>query len=155
MAAALRQFSNHLRDEYNSGPLGFLMTGPTLIRAERQASRCLRTGISCDGLTSKRLREANLRAADLVVNMTGVAATELFEDRTLPIEDWDVFDPFGCGLDVYRGEGRHRAARNGAWPRRSRIINADTNRLIETSYTQPRRHGRHSGTPLLADRRYS
>jgi protein-tyrosine-phosphatase len=59
-------------------------------------------GASCEGLTSKRLREADLHSADLIINMSGLAARELFEDQKLTIEDWDVADPFGSDMENYR-----------------------------------------------------
>ncbi len=60
-------------------------------------------GISCEGQTSKPLREADLHTADLIINMTGEPGRNLFADQTLPVEDWDVGDPFGLDLAVYRG----------------------------------------------------
>lgn len=75
-------------------PLGYLATPTVAVLLEK--------GITCDGQTSKPLREAELRGADLVINMTGRPAKKLFEDQTLPVEDWDVDDPFGSDLEVYR-----------------------------------------------------
>jgi protein-tyrosine-phosphatase len=75
-------------------PLGYIAAPTLAVLAE--------SGIGCQGQTSKPLREADLRAADLVVNMTGRAAKYLFDDRMLPVEDWDVGDPFGSDLEVYR-----------------------------------------------------
>jgi arsenate reductase (thioredoxin) len=60
-------------------------------------------GISTNGQTSKSLRSEDLSAADLVINMTGRPGTSLFTEPTPPIEDWDVGDPFGFNLAVYRG----------------------------------------------------
>ena len=75
-------------------PLGYIAAPTLAVLAE--------TGVRCEGQTSKPLREADPRAADLVVNMTGGAAKYLFDDRMLPVEDWDVGDPFGSNLEVYR-----------------------------------------------------
>ncbi|HEY1865987.1 MAG TPA: hypothetical protein VGG55_02860 [Candidatus Acidoferrales bacterium] len=75
-------------------PLGYIAAPTLAVLAE--------SGVACQGQTSKPLREADLRAADLIVNMTGHAAKYLFDDHTLPVEDWDVGDPFGSDLEVYR-----------------------------------------------------
>ena len=59
-------------------------------------------GISAEGQSSKPLRSEDLAVADLVVNMTGSSGTEVFTEPAPPIEDWDVGDPFGSDLAVYR-----------------------------------------------------
>lgn len=59
-------------------------------------------GISAAGQHSKPLRPDVVSAADLVVNMTGRSGASIFTDSTPPIEDWDVGDPFGFNLAVYR-----------------------------------------------------
>jgi protein-tyrosine-phosphatase len=59
-------------------------------------------GISAEGQTSKPLRPEDVSAADLVVNMTGRAGTAIFKEPVASIEDWDVGDPYGSNLAVYR-----------------------------------------------------
>jgi arsenate reductase len=59
-------------------------------------------GISADGQTSKPLRPEDVSAADLVVNMTGRSGTAIFKKPVAAIEDWDVGDPYGSNLAVYR-----------------------------------------------------
>lgn len=59
-------------------------------------------GISVDGQSSKALRLENVSSADLVVNMTGRAGASIFERQMPPMEDWDVGDPYGSDLTVYR-----------------------------------------------------
>jgi protein-tyrosine-phosphatase len=59
-------------------------------------------GISAEGQSSKPLRSEDLSAADLVINMTGRPGASIFADPTPPVEDWDVGDPYGFNLTVYR-----------------------------------------------------
>ena len=59
-------------------------------------------GISGDDLRSKPLREDEVSTVDLVVNMTGHDGPSIFTEPAPPIEDWDVSDPFGFNLSVYR-----------------------------------------------------
>ena len=59
-------------------------------------------GISADGQTSKPLRPEDMSAADLVINMTGRSGTTIFTEPVTPVEDWDVGDPYGFDLSVYR-----------------------------------------------------
>jgi protein-tyrosine-phosphatase len=59
-------------------------------------------GISADGQCSKPLRPEEMSAADLVINMTGRPGSVLFDEPTHAMEDWDVGDPFGSDLGVYR-----------------------------------------------------
>jgi arsenate reductase (thioredoxin) len=60
-------------------------------------------GISTEGQSSKPLRRADLSAADIVVNMTGRSGNSIFMEPVASIEDWDVGDPYGFNLAVYRG----------------------------------------------------
>jgi len=60
-------------------------------------------GISADGQHSKSLHSEDLLAADLVINMTGRPGVEIFTQPTASVEDWDVGDPYGFDLAVYRG----------------------------------------------------
>jgi len=59
-------------------------------------------GVSADGQRSKPLRPEELSRADLVVNMTGKSSDAIFTEATPPTEDWDVGDPYGFNLAVYR-----------------------------------------------------
>ena len=71
------------------------ITGPTIAVLEEH-------GIPTDGQHSKTLRPESVAVADLVVNMTGRSGAAIFTDPTPPVEDWDVGDPFGFNLAVYR-----------------------------------------------------
>lgn len=59
-------------------------------------------GISAAGQSSKPLRSEDLSAADLVINMTGRPGTRIFTEPVKRMEDWDVGDPYGFNLAVYR-----------------------------------------------------
>src|ERR1700722_7300922 len=59
-------------------------------------------GISTEGQSSKPLRPADLSAADIVVNMTGRPGKSIFTEPVAEIEDWDVGDPYGFNLAIYR-----------------------------------------------------
>jgi arsenate reductase (thioredoxin) len=60
-------------------------------------------GISAEGQRSKPLRSEDLAAADIVINMTGRPGKLVFTESVADIEDWDVGDPYGFNLAVYRG----------------------------------------------------
>src|SRR5271166_2617589 len=60
-------------------------------------------GISADGQNSKPLRSEDMTAADLVINMTGRSGSSIFSEPVAQLEDWDVGDPYGFNLSVYRG----------------------------------------------------
>jgi protein-tyrosine-phosphatase len=59
-------------------------------------------GISIDGQTSKPLRPEDIADADIVINMTGRPGAAIFTEQAARIEDWDVGDPYGFNLAVYR-----------------------------------------------------
>jgi arsenate reductase (thioredoxin) len=59
-------------------------------------------GISADGQSSKPLRPEDIIDADLVINMTGRSGPAIFTEPAPHIEDWDVGDPYGSDLAVYR-----------------------------------------------------
>ena len=59
-------------------------------------------GISADGQSSKPLRSEDLSAADIVINMSGRSSAAIFTEQALQVEDWDVGDPYGFDLAVYR-----------------------------------------------------
>lgn len=75
-------------------PLGYVMEETLVVLAE--------AGVPCDGLASKPLRRDALTAASLVVNLSGTPAEKLFDVAASPVEDWQVGDPFGSDLGVYR-----------------------------------------------------
>lgn len=60
----------------------------------------LERGVGVDGQWSKGLREVGPENADLVVNMTGIPGTALFSHTR--VVDWDVTDPYGEDMAVYR-----------------------------------------------------
>jgi protein-tyrosine-phosphatase len=59
-------------------------------------------GISVEGQSSKPLRSEDLAAADVVINMTGRSGAAIFTKPVARIDDWDVGDPYGFNLAVYR-----------------------------------------------------
>jgi protein-tyrosine-phosphatase len=59
-------------------------------------------GISADGQSSKPLRSEDMLAADIVINMTGRSGAAIFTEPVPRLEDWDVGDPYGFNLAVYR-----------------------------------------------------
>src|ERR1700688_4738834 len=71
------------------------ITGPTLAVLGEH-------GITAEGQRSKSLSSEAMSPADLVVNMTGRSAAAIFTEPTPPVEDWDVGDPFGFNMAVYR-----------------------------------------------------
>ena len=58
-------------------------------------------GLSFDGQYSKGFRPEDLARADMIVNMTGIDSSGLFQ-TTRPVVTWDVDDPFGEEHSVYR-----------------------------------------------------
>lgn len=62
----------------------------------------LERGIPADGLTSDQLTKEKLREADIVINMSGRSGAQLATQGGPRIEDWEVGDPFGSDLGVYR-----------------------------------------------------
>ena len=60
----------------------------------------LERGVSIGSQYSKGLRQAPAEAADLVVNMSGLPSASLFPGSR--VLDWDVGDPYGEDLSVYR-----------------------------------------------------
>ncbi|HSZ20608.1 MAG TPA: hypothetical protein VK770_12495 [Candidatus Acidoferrum sp.] len=59
-------------------------------------------GISAEGQSSKPLRSEDMSGADIVINMTGRSGATIFPEPAAPVEDWDVGDPYGFNLAVYR-----------------------------------------------------
>ncbi len=60
------------------------------------------SGVPSDGLVSKPLRAVDIASIDLIINLAGCPIENLFDGKALPVEDWDVGDPFGSDLAVYR-----------------------------------------------------
>lgn len=75
-------------------PLGSIAPGTRAVLAE--------IGVGCDGQASKPLRHADCENLDLLVNLSGQSLENLFDDPVVPVEDWDVRDPFGGDLEDYR-----------------------------------------------------
>ena len=59
-------------------------------------------GISAEGQSSKPLRSEDMSEADIVINMTGRPGAAIFTEPVPQVEDWDVGDPYGLNLAVYR-----------------------------------------------------
>ena len=76
-------------------PFGEIPATTLTVLAER--------GFSAEGQTSKPLHPEDLSAVDLVINMSGRSGASIFTERPPTFEDWDVGDPFGSNLAVYRG----------------------------------------------------
>jgi arsenate reductase (thioredoxin) len=74
--------------------LGMIASPTTAVLAER--------GVPSAGLSSKPLTQDARRAADLIINMSGRPGAWMSQDGGPPVEDWDVGDPYGSELDVYR-----------------------------------------------------
>jgi arsenate reductase len=96
MAEALaRHHASDVIAPFSAGisPLGTVAEGTRKVLLER--------GISAEELRSKGPSDADIDSSDLIVNMTGIPGTALFQAR-LAIEDWDVGDPYGEDLAVFR-----------------------------------------------------
>src|ERR1700686_5288169 len=76
-------------------PFGDIPATTLTVLAER--------GFSTEGQRSKPFLPEDLSAADLVINMTGRKGASIFSDPAPPFEDWEVGDPYGFNLEVYRG----------------------------------------------------
>ena len=59
-------------------------------------------GIAASGQYSKPLRPEDLSSADLVINMSGRPSASVLRGAAPPVEDWDVGDPDGFDLAIYR-----------------------------------------------------
>jgi arsenate reductase (thioredoxin) len=59
-------------------------------------------GVPASGQYSKPLLEADCKAADLVVNMTGRPGKSVLPWTGRKILDWHVTDPYGQDLELYR-----------------------------------------------------
>ena len=98
MAEALaRHHASDVIEPSSAGisPLGTIADPTRRVLVER--------GVSTPGQRSKGTTEADVAAAQLIVNLTGIHGRALFrEDVRAPIEDWEVTDPYGDDLGVYR-----------------------------------------------------
>lgn len=74
-------------------PLGYISAPTSAVLAE--------LGISCAGQESKSLADQNIAEVDLLINMAPRPAGNIVE-APIPVEHWDVIDPFGGDLIVYR-----------------------------------------------------
>jgi len=95
MAEALaRHFHSDTMEASSAGisPFGRIVDPTRAILLER--------GISIGAQYSKGLREAPAEKVDLVVNMSGLPGRSLFASSR--VLDWDVGDPYGESLGVYR-----------------------------------------------------
>ena len=74
--------------------LGVIASPTTAVLTERK--------VPAAGLASKPLTEQSRRAAELIINMSGRPGSWMSKDGGPRVEDWDVGDPHGSDLDVYR-----------------------------------------------------
>lgn len=74
-------------------PLGYV--------AELTKQTLRKNGYSANGLTSDVLAKEAVEAADLIINMSGMASEEIFRGRE-NVEDWLVQDPFGADPETYQ-----------------------------------------------------
>jgi protein-tyrosine-phosphatase len=97
MAEALAQ--HHAPDVIQASSAGVMALGyvaaPTRAVLEER-------GISDEDLFSKHLGSVDMASIDLIVNLAGRSIQNFLDGRALPVEDWEVGDPFGSDLDVYR-----------------------------------------------------
>jgi arsenate reductase len=96
MAEALaRHHASDVIEPFSAGisPLG------TVPEATRQV--LLERGIGVGEQRSKAPTAADIDASDLIVNMTGITGHALFQPG-LAIEDWEIGDPYGEDLAIFR-----------------------------------------------------
>jgi len=98
MAEALAR--HHASDVIEPSSAGISPLG-TITDATRQV--LLERGIRMPGQRSKGTSETDLAATELIVNLTGIHGPALFRERVgAVVEDWEVTDPYGDDLGVYR-----------------------------------------------------
>ena len=98
MAEALAR--HHAADVIEPTSAGISPLG-TIADQTRQV--LLERGILMPGQRSKGTTEADIAAAQLIVNLTGIHGPALFRETVgAPIEDWEVTDPYGDEMEVYR-----------------------------------------------------
>ncbi len=96
MAEALaRHHASDVIEASSAGisPLGTISDGTRRVLLER--------GIDIEGQHSKGHSEAAVESSELIVNLTGIPGKALFRPG-LAVEDWDVGDPYGEDIAVYR-----------------------------------------------------
>jgi arsenate reductase (thioredoxin) len=74
-------------------PLGYIPAATHTVLTE--------VGLSCERFKSKSVNKVNAAEIDLVINMAAQPVAKLFKAGP-PVEHWDVADPFGSDLSVYR-----------------------------------------------------
>ncbi len=97
MAEAIARYSaSDVIDPSSAGlvPFGEIPSTTLTVLRER--------GISAEGQSSKPLRPEDVSVAEIVINMTGRSGATIFSEQLPHLEDWDVGDPFGSDLAVYR-----------------------------------------------------
>ena len=98
MAEALaRHWASDVIEASSAGiaALGEIAPATLAVLAER--------GVRADGQYSKPLTPDDCEAADLIVNMTGrPAGTVIPNPAAKKLVDWDVTDPYGASLELYR-----------------------------------------------------
>jgi protein-tyrosine-phosphatase len=97
MAEAIaKQIASDIIEPSSAGLVAFgEITRPTLAVLEEH-------GISAAGQRSKTLRPEHMSETDLLINMSGRSTAAIFDGPLPPAEDWDVGDPFGLDLAIYR-----------------------------------------------------
>ena len=96
MAEALaRHHASDVIEPFSAGisPLGNVPEATRQVLLER--------GISLGEQRSKGPTEADIDSSDLIVNMTGISGHALFQSG-LAIEDWEIGDPYGEDLAIFR-----------------------------------------------------
>lgn len=93
--ALARHLASDTIDAASAGvsPMGRIMEQTRKVLLER--------GIRLDGQYSKGFSEARPEDADVVINMSGMRGSGLFPNHP-NVLDWDVPDPFGEELGIYR-----------------------------------------------------
>ncbi len=98
MAEALaRHHASDIIEPSSAGisPLGTIADQTRQVLIER--------GITMPGQHSKGAAEVDIASAELIVNLTGIHGPALFRESVgAPVEDWDVTDPYGDEIFVYR-----------------------------------------------------
>jgi len=98
MAEALaRHHASDVIEPTSAGisPLGVIVDPTRKVLLER--------GILMPGQRSKGTTEAEILAAQLIINLTGIHGPALFRDNlNARVEDWEVTDPYGDDMQVYR-----------------------------------------------------
>lgn len=59
-------------------------------------------GVPTQGQYSKAFIPEDCEAADLIVNMSGRPAVAIFRGYTKKVLDWEISDPYGENLELYR-----------------------------------------------------